>query len=429
MDSEEDHIHLYGDTHVRSMVQVQTKAKACADSDPRVQALRKKINGDIGKNFFSGKPTKDPPIPGAYGKAKICLRHPDKVFRPRESALKGDRLEGMKAKLKEFMERGWLEPCTSDWASPAFVVRKKAAGEQPLVINYRGLNEQTELDSCTLPLIEDMLPRQHGHWLFTVIDLKHGYHKMLLVPVSRACTAISTPLGPLQWKVIPMGCKNGNAGFQQMLEDILKPSFNCAHPFVDDIIVWSGTEGRTDEEVLAVHEADFRRVLDLLVSQQLSGSAEQAPTAVNEVEFAGHVVSMGQSKPIPGNIAAGENWERPKTVSEMRAFLLFCNYYSGYVRIYAEMPPPMTALLEGNGDETEKGSRRPIIWDDEANDAFEAMKPALLDKVKLWLVNAYIGFVLRTDNSDHAIGTVVEQVEDDGTQVPVPFWNPVLAPG
>ena len=89
-----------------------TNAKAFADSDPRVQALREKIKGDYAKKLVSGKPTKDPPIRGAYGGAG--LRHPHKVFRQREFALKGDRLEAMKAMLKEFMERGWLEPCTSD---------------------------------------------------------------------------------------------------------------------------------------------------------------------------------------------------------------------------------------------------------------------------------------------------------------------------
>ena len=97
--------------------------------------------------------------------------------------------------------------------------------------------------------------------------------------------------------------------------------------------------------------------------------------------------------------------------------------------MYAEMAAPMTALLKGNRDETKKGSKKPIIWDDEANDAFQAMKRALLDKLKLWLINPDKGFVLRTDASDYVVGAVLEQVEDDGTHVPVAFWSRVLAPG
>ena len=138
---------------------------------------------------------------------------------------------------------------------------------------------------------------------------------------------------------------------------------------------------------------------------------------------------MGQRKPIAGKISVVENLERPKTVSEMRALLGFCNYYSGYVRMYAEMAAPMTALLKGNRDETKEGSKKPIVWDDEADDAFGAMKRALLEKLKLWLIDPDKGFVLRTNVSDYAVGAVLEQVEHDGTHVPVAFWSRILAPG
>ena len=65
------------------------------------------------------------------------------------------------------------------------------------------------------------------------------------------------------------------------------------------------------------------------------------------------------------------------TVSEMRVFLGFCNYYSGYVRIYAEMAASMKPLLRGNRVETKKGSEKPFVWDDKGKNAFGAMKCAL----------------------------------------------------
>ena len=69
LDPEQDQVHQSEDSHVRSMVQVPTKTKAFADGDPLVRALREKIKGDYARNFFSLRPTKDPPIPGAYGEA------------------------------------------------------------------------------------------------------------------------------------------------------------------------------------------------------------------------------------------------------------------------------------------------------------------------------------------------------------------------
>ena len=75
------------------------------------------------------------------------------------------------------------------------------------------------------------------------------------------------------------------------------------------------------EELLEAHERDVTRVLDLLVRHKLTGSSDKATIAVSEVVFAGHVVGNGQRKPIPGKVAAIEHWEKPKTVSELRAVL------------------------------------------------------------------------------------------------------------
>ena len=60
------------------------------------------------------------------------------------------------------------------------------AGEWWLVVDYRGLNDQTEFNPYNLPLIEDMLQRRHWQGLFMVIDLKHGYNQMPLAPETRA---------------------------------------------------------------------------------------------------------------------------------------------------------------------------------------------------------------------------------------------------
>ena len=125
------------------------------------------------------------------------------------------------------------------------------------------------------------------------------------------------------------------------------------------------------EELLEAHERDLTRVLDLLVRHKLTGSSDKATIAVSEVVFAGHVVGNGQRKPIPGKVSAIEHWEKPKTVSELRAYLGFCNYYSGYIKMYAEYAAPMTTMLKGNREETKKGSKKALVWTEESDRAFE----------------------------------------------------------
>ena len=132
---------------------------------------------------------------------------------------------------------------------------------------------------------------------------------------------------------MPMGVTNGNAAFQGMLENLLMPVRDCADPSVDDVSIALGDPRMGYDELLEAHERDVTRVLDLLVLKKLTGKRDKDTIAVCQLVFDGHVVGNGQQKPIPGNIAAIEHWEKPKTVSELRAYLELCNYYSGYIKI------------------------------------------------------------------------------------------------
>ena len=408
-------------TAVRSVVSIPKQAAEEAQENPKVAELKERLINAYPR-LFSGVANKNPPDRGRFGTARIKLKPNPKIYRHREYQLQGDRAEAMKKLLAEFIERGWIEPSDSEWASPAFIVPKKEKGEWRLVVDYRGLNEQTEHDSYSLPLIDSILQKQQKKRIFTVLDVKHGYHQMPLHPDSRPCTAMSTPLGPMQWKVVPMGAKNGNAAFQRMMEDLLGPVRDCADPFVDDIIIGSGTEDMTEDELIEAHEKDLCRVLSELDKHNMVCRPTKASLFVKEVEFAGHVVSHGQRRPMPGKLASLHHWEKPQTISELRSFMGFCNYYSGYVRMYAELSGPLHKMLQLGKFDGRKGSKKKLAWTPEAEDAFSRLKERLPGQLGLFLVDPDKGFVLRTDASDYAVGAVLEQIRDDGSHVPVAFW-------
>ena len=240
---------------------------------------------------------------------------------------------------------------------------------------------------------------------------------------------MSTPLGPMQCKVVPMGAKNGNAVFQRVMEDLPGPVRDCADPFVDDIIIGSGTEDMLEDELIKAHEKDLRRVLDVLDHHQMVCKPTKASFFVKEVEFAGHVVGHGQRRPMPGKLATLNHWERPTTISELRSFRGFCNYYSGYVRMYAVLSGPLLKMLQVGKFDGRKGSKKKLAWTTEAEEAFQTLKRTLLGKWGLFLINQDKGFVLRTDALDYAVGAVLEQVREDGSHVPVAFRSRVLAEG
>ena len=413
---------------MKSVVLIPRQAAEEPKENPKVAELRDRLI-EAYPRLFSGVANKNPPDRGKFGTAQIKLKPNPKIYRHREYQLQGERAEAMKKLLLVFIERGWIVPSDSEWASPPFIVPKKEKGEWRLVVDYRGLDKQTEHDSYSLSLIDSILQKQQKKRIFKVLELRHGYHQMPLHEDSRPCTAMSTPLGAMQWKVVPMGAKNGNAAFQRMMEDLPKPVRDCADLFVDDIIIGLGTEDMTDDELIKAHEKDLRRVLGVLDRHSMVCKPTEASLFVREVEFAGHVVGHGQRRPMPGKLAALRHGEKPQTISELRYFMGFCDYYSGYVRMYADLSGPLHKMLQVGKFDGRKGSKKKLAWTTEAEETFDKLKERLLGQLGLFLVDPDTGFVLRTDASEYAVGAVLEQVRGDGTHVPVAFWSRVLAEG
>ena len=409
-------------TTVKSVASIHRQAAEEAKENPKVAELKDRLI-EAYPRLFIGVANKNPSDRGKYGTAKIKLKANPKMFGHQEYQLQGERAEAMRKLLMEFIERGWIERSDSEWASPSFIVPKKEKGDWKLVVDYRGLNEQTEHDSYSLPLIDSILQKQQKKGILTVLDLKHRYHQMPLHEDSRTCTAMSTPLGPMQWKVVPMGAKNGNAAFQRMMKDLLQPVRDCADPFVDGIIIGSGTENMTDDKLIQAHEKDLRQVLGVLDKHSMVCKPTKPSLFVREVEFAGHVVGQGQRPPMPGKLAAQRHWEKPQTISELRSFMGFCNYYSGYVPMYADLLGPLHKMLQVGKFDGRKGSKKKLAWTTEAQEAFDKLKEGLLGQLGLFLVDPDKGFVLRTEASDYDVGAVLEQVRCDGTHVRVAFGS------
>ena len=215
---------------------------------PKIQALMSQLKEKYGSTFLSGMLVFTPPLLGPYHEAEIRMELDFHLHQHQELALQGERKEAMEKVLPESINRGSSEPSHSEWASPCLIVPRKAAGKG-------GLWSTTAPHvSYTWPLIEDMLQKQFRWRNLTVIDLKHTYQQVPLADESQACTAMSTPLGLLQLKVMPMGVTNNKAVFQRMLESLLEAVRYSARPFVKDVIIASGDPSMNYEQMVGAHQ-------------------------------------------------------------------------------------------------------------------------------------------------------------------------------
>ena len=114
----------------------------------------------------------------------------------------------------------------SNFSSPILLVNKKN-GEKRICIDYRTLNKITKKIQYPLPLIHDNFDRLQNKKYFTALDMKCGYY---LIPVSkefRHLTAFVTPEGQFQFLRMPFCICNGPTVFQQLINRLLGPFYNC----------------------------------------------------------------------------------------------------------------------------------------------------------------------------------------------------------
>ena len=151
-----------GTPQVSSVVQVPGKAKEESNVCAKIKALRTRLKQKYGEIFFRGRPVFPPPVRGPYGEAKIRLKPDPRVYRHREFALRGERKEATEKILREFIKRGWLEPCHSEWASPCFVVPKRVARGWRLLVNYPSQTAKRSMTAICCPSLRTCCKSNNG---------------------------------------------------------------------------------------------------------------------------------------------------------------------------------------------------------------------------------------------------------------------------
>jgi len=104
--------------------------------------------------------------------------------------------------VNDWLGEGIIEPCSSEYASPVVIVRKKD-GSSRLCVDYRKLNGVMVKDKYPLPVIEDQIDRLAEARVFSTIDLRNGFFHVNVEMKSRKYTAFVTHQGQYQFLKVP----------------------------------------------------------------------------------------------------------------------------------------------------------------------------------------------------------------------------------
>ena len=317
--------------------------------------------------------------------------------------------------IKEMLEGDIIRQSKSPFSSPLWVVPKAPGpnGEERyrVVVDYRALNKRTKPDRYPLPHFGDMVDRMWGAKIFSTLDLKSGYHQILMDPRDAEKTAFTFKRGHYEFIRMPFGLSNAPATFQRLMDEFLVGlSEDYVQVYMDDIIVFS--------EDVHVHREHLLELLDRLREFNLRVSLDKTRLFCKEVRFMGHILSEEGVRTDPEKIQAIQTIPVPQNVKELRSFLGLANYYRKFIANYADIAESLTAL-------TKKGVK--YVIDGKARGSFERLKEALSNAPVLMFPNFHEGFTLTTDASQLAAGAVLSQGTPEGER-PVAYASRKFIP-
>jgi hypothetical protein len=306
--------------------------------------------------------------------------------------------------LKEMSLRGVIRPSSSPWASAVQLVDKKD-GKVRFCVDYRKLNALTIKDSYPLPRIDDILNKMGGARFYTTMDLSTAFWSIPIREEDRAKTAFTTKFGLWEWCSMPFGLTNAPATQQRFMEAILSGfTWEFCMVYVDDIVVWSGTEGE--------HIDRLRKVFERIREGEVFLAPSKCSFAKASFDVLGHLCTQNGVGPNPKKVKAVVDYPVPKNRPALRRFLGLAGWVSRFIRNYSKKTRGMRRLLTGEGL---------FEMGEEEIEEFEAIKKDMISPPVLVYPDYTKPFHIHVDSSAKGMGAVLTQKNSNGKHMVIAY--------
>uniref|UniRef100_A0A2N9GC74 Reverse transcriptase domain-containing protein n=1 Tax=Fagus sylvatica TaxID=28930 RepID=A0A2N9GC74_FAGSY len=298
-------------------------------------------------------------------------------------------------------------------------------GTRPVVQPMRTFH--TEVEAQITQEVKKLLaagfikPIQHPRWLsnivpllvmsmFSFMDGFSGYNQIRMSTKDAEKTAFRTPIGNFYYTVMPFGLKNAGATYQRtmtaMFHDMMHKEIE---DYVDDIVVKS--KKRED------HLGILRKVFDRCRLYKLKMNPLKCAFGVSAGKFLGFLVHNRGIDVDPAKASAIATMKAPTSHKELKSLLGRLSYIRRFIPGFGSSDSRVHTLMK-------KGV--PFVWSTACQQAFEKIQVIM---TKLPTVCAPVpGRSLRlylASNSE-AIGGLVAQEDEDGTERPIYYVSRAL---
>jgi hypothetical protein len=162
--------------------------------------------------------------------------------------------------------------------------------------------------------------------------------------------------------------------------------------FIDDILVYSRSEGE--------HEEHLRLALQKLRENRLYAKLSKCEFWMKQVAFLGHVISKGGISMDPSKVQDVLSWNTPTSVDDIRSFLGLVGYYQRFIEGFSKKSKPMTELLEKD---------KKFEWTPACEASFQELKKRLTTAPILVMSDMEKSFSIYCDVSGQGLGCVLVQ--------------------
>lgn len=274
----------------------------------------------------------------------------------------------------DLLERGIIKPSISPYCARIVLVRKKN-GTLRLCVDLRPLNDRVVKQKFPFPLIEDCMARLGDCEVFTLLDLKDGFHQIRVYEEDTKYLAFATPDGQFEFTRLPFGFCDAPAKFQKSVMQILQPLIreDKVIVYIDDILIPTKTV-ELNLEVL-------KEVLSILKRHGFELNYMKCQFLKKKIEYLGYTVSSEGITLSSRHTEAVRNFPQPANVHDVQKFLGLASYFRKFIKEFALIARPLYHLLKKTSV---------FDFDRVCKEAFETLKNCLTSYPVLRLYNSIL---------------------------------------
>jgi hypothetical protein len=219
------------------------------------------------------------------------------------------------------------------------VLSPKTDGGWRMRTDSRDINNITIRYRFPLPRMNDLMDCLSGDNYFSKIDLKSGYHHIMMRECDEWKTTFKTNEGLYEWLVMSFGLKNAPSTFMIVMNEVLKDFIDkFMILYLDDILVFS----KSKEE----HLRHLALVMRRLQNQKLLISLKKSSFLKTKLIYLCFIISSNELKMDLEKVKAIKEWSSPNNIFEVRSFHGLTSFYRKFIRNFSGISAQMMDTIK-----------------------------------------------------------------------------------